>query len=89
MLRIRARLFRAGKELGFKSPVWQRGFSELRVFDAVGCARVREYIERNPVKRGLALNPAEYVYSSANGVFKLDDVPQGQAHIIAAMGRHV
>jgi putative transposase len=69
--------FRAGKELGFKSPVWQRGFSEVRIFDAVGCARVREYIERNPVKRGLALNPAEYVYSSANGVFKLDDVPQG------------
>jgi putative transposase len=69
--------FRAGKELGFRSPVWQRGFSEMRIFDAVGCARVREYIERNPVKRGLALNPAEYVYSSANGVFKLDEVPQG------------
>jgi hypothetical protein len=49
----------------------------VRIFDAVGCARVREYIERNPVKRGLALNPAEYIYSSANGLFKLDDVPQG------------
>jgi putative transposase len=69
--------FRAGKELGFKSPVWQRGFSEMRIFDAVGCARVREYIDQNPVKRGLALNPTEYAYSSANVVFELDDVPQG------------
>ena len=25
--------FRAGKELGFKPPVWERGFSEVRVHD--------------------------------------------------------
>jgi putative transposase len=69
--------FRAGRQLGFRPPVWQRGFSELRIYDAVGFGRVREYIDRNPVKRGVALNPAEYVYSSANCAFELDDVPQG------------
>jgi putative transposase len=69
--------FRAGKELGLKSPVWQRGFSEMRIFDPVGCARVREYITENPVKLGLAITAAGYEYSSASGQFDLDDVPQG------------
>jgi putative transposase len=69
--------FRAGKELGFKPPVWQRGFSEMRIFDAVGCARVREYISENPVKLGLAITAAGYEYSHASGQFDLDDVPQG------------
>jgi hypothetical protein len=26
--------FRAGKELGFRAPVWQRGFSEVRIYDS-------------------------------------------------------
>jgi len=26
--------FRAGKELGMRSPVWQKGFSEVRISDA-------------------------------------------------------
>jgi putative transposase len=82
--------FRAGKELGFRSPVWQRGFSEMRIFDAVGCARVREYIAENPVKLGVAITAAGYEYSSASGQFDLDDVPQGlKPNVIEAIGRHV
>jgi putative transposase len=82
--------FRAGKELGFKSPVWQRGFSEARIFDAVGFARVREYIAENPVKLGLAITAPGYEYSSASGQFDLDDVPQWlKPNIIEAIGRHV
>jgi putative transposase len=69
--------FRAGKELGFRPPLWQRGFSEVRIFDAVAFARVREYIAENPVKRGLAITSVEYEYSSASGEFDLDDVPRG------------
>jgi hypothetical protein len=62
----------------------------VRIFDPMGFARVREYIDKNPVRRGLALNPAEYVYSSANCVFELDDVPQGLKPLISgAVGRHV
>jgi hypothetical protein len=49
----------------------------MRIFDAVGCARVREYIAENPVKLGLAITVAGYEYSSASGQFDLDDVPQG------------
>jgi hypothetical protein len=26
--------FRAGKELGMRSPIWQKGFSEVRITDA-------------------------------------------------------
>jgi putative transposase len=58
--------FRAGKELGLRAPVWQRGLSEARVYDSEHFARVKEYIARNPVKRGLAANPAEYLDSSAH-----------------------
>jgi putative transposase len=69
--------FRAGKELGFRPPVWQRGFSEVRIYDPLAYARARQYIALNPVKRGLTVAAAEYAYSSANGAFELDEVPQG------------
>jgi putative transposase len=69
--------FRAGKELGFSAPVWQRGFSEVRIYDSQAIERVKEYIALNPVKRGMAANPAEYLYSSAHGGSELDEVPQG------------
>lgn len=41
--------FRAGKELGLKAPIWQRGFSEVRVLDAATAARAGQYIRNNPV----------------------------------------
>jgi putative transposase len=69
--------FRAGRELGFRPPVWQRGFSEVRISDAIAFANVCEYIAQNPVKRKLTLTAAEYVYSSASSRFELDEVPQG------------
>jgi REP-associated tyrosine transposase len=34
--------FRAGRELGFKAPVWQKGFSEVRILDAEAYRRVAE-----------------------------------------------
>src|SRR5689334_9555094 len=39
--------FRAGRELGFRSPVWQKGFSESRVTDAEQYAGIRNYIREN------------------------------------------
>jgi putative transposase len=69
--------FRGGRELGFRPPVWQRGFSEVRVQDPEGLARVQQYIAENPVGRGLAQSPAEYAYSSTGGQFEVDEVPQG------------
>jgi len=68
--------FRAGKELGFHSPVWERGFSESRVTDADSLLRVRDYIADNPVKNGLVKTANEYAYCSSHPGFVLDDVPQ-------------
>jgi putative transposase len=69
--------FRAGRELGFKPPVWERGFSEVRIYGSQAIARVREYIAQNPVKRRLVRSPTEYAYSSSNARFEVDEVPQG------------
>jgi putative transposase len=68
--------FRAGRELGFCAPVWQRGFSEIRILDAPTFLKTRAYIHANPVKRGLAAAPAEYEFSSARSGFELDAPPQ-------------
>jgi putative transposase len=69
--------FRAGKELELKSPIWQRGFSESRVLDAVAAVRARDYVRNNPVAAGLARVASEYPYSSAYPGFALDPLPQG------------
>src|SRR5207302_10345022 len=45
--------FRAGRVLRFRAPVWQKGFSEVRILDAEGFLRTSEYIRNNPVVRHL------------------------------------
>jgi putative transposase len=44
--------YRAKKELGFRPEIWQRGFSDERVWDRESFLRHRKYIEGNPVKAG-------------------------------------
>jgi putative transposase len=68
--------FRAGRELGFRAPVWQKGFSEVRVNEREAFAGISEYIQANPVKRFLAAASSEYPYSSANPQFEMDPPPQ-------------
>jgi putative transposase len=68
--------FRAGRELGFRAPVWQKGFSEIRVRQREAFLEMREYIQANPVKRFLVTNAADYPYSSAHPEFDLDPPPQ-------------
>ena len=68
--------FRAGRELGFRAPVWQKGFSEIRLQDSDGFLKVREYIHANPVKHLLATVSSDYPYSSAHSGFELDAPPQ-------------
>jgi putative transposase len=68
--------FRAGRELGFRSPVWQKGFSEVRVTSAEAVPGIRAYIQSNPVKRFLAQAPPDYQYSSAHPGYELDALPQ-------------
>lgn len=66
---------RAGKELGIKTPCWQKGFSEIRVFDSDAFANQREYIRKNPVEAHLVRGVEEYPYSSAQ-VADLDAMPE-------------
>jgi putative transposase len=64
--------FRAGRELGFSAPVWQKGFWEVRVNERAAFSKMREYIHSNPVKRFLATASADYLYSSSRPDFELD-----------------
>ncbi len=68
--------FRAGRELGFRAPVWQKGFSEIRVYERDAYIGMSEYIHANPVKRFLVTANADYPYSSAHSGFELDPPPQ-------------
>ena len=68
--------FRAGKELGMRAPVWQKGFSEARVQDEEPFMARRTYIRNNPVAALLAEEAEKYVYSSAYDNFELDAPPQ-------------
>jgi putative transposase len=69
--------FRAGRELGFRAPIWQKGFSEVRVLDADAFLRTAEYIRNNPVARHLVDEAEQFPYSSAYPGFELDPAPQG------------
>ena len=69
--------FQAGREQGIGSPVWQKGFSEVRVLDAEAYCGIAEYIRNNPVRRGLISGASDFPHSSAYAGFELDSVPQG------------
>jgi putative transposase len=67
--------FRAGKDLGLKAPVWQKGFSEVRVFDWNMFQNQRDYIHNNPVRAKLAASAEQYPYGSAYDPSDLDPPP--------------
>jgi putative transposase len=69
--------FRAGKELGFHPPVWQRGFSEVRVLDIASFEQHVRYTHENPIRARLASSAQEFPFSSAAPGFELDPAPQG------------
>ena len=56
--------------------VWQPSYYEHRVRDADEYARMRDYIQQNPVRRRLADGATGYPYSSANTQRRLDEVPE-------------
>ncbi len=62
-------------QLGRMGEVWQRGFTDHRVRDAVDFDAHRGYVHENPVKRGLVVSSSEYRYCSAFPGFKLDSWP--------------
>src|SRR5260370_14543170 len=68
--------FRVKRELDFHGEIWEKSFYDRRVRDWEEYSAFRQYIHRNPVKKGLALVPEEYSYSSARPGLALDAVPQ-------------
>jgi putative transposase len=68
--------FRAVRELGFKAPVWQKGFSEVRVLESEAFSRMKAYIRNNPVRARLADRPEDYAPSSAKLELRIDPPPQ-------------
>lgn len=54
--------YRLKKELGYGGEVWQRGFSEVSVYDESSFKAHREYFAQNPVKACLVNSPEEYPY---------------------------
>jgi putative transposase len=66
--------FRSGRDLGFKAPVWQKGFSEIRVFDSDAFQNQAQYIRNNPVEAHLVRAAEEYPYSSVQSA-ELDPMP--------------
>ena len=67
--------YRAGKDLGVISPVWQKGFSEVRVFDADVFENQLEYTHQNPVRAQLVERAELYPYSSAGDLSQIDPAP--------------
>ena len=68
--------YRVRKELNFTGEIWQPSYYDRRVRDLEEYFSFRDYIRRNPAKKGLARLPEEYVYSSAAPGLELDSIPQ-------------
>ena len=69
--------YRARKELGIASEIWQRGYVDHRVRDSNDYAQHRNYIRANPVRAHLANAAEEFRYGSAFAGYELDAVPRG------------
>jgi putative transposase len=54
--------YRLKKELGYLGEVWQRGFSEVSVYEESSLNAHRAYIAQNPARAGLVSLPEEYPY---------------------------
>jgi putative transposase len=68
--------FRAKKELGSSMEIWQRGFSDHRIRDLEDYEIHVNYINRNPVGKGLAERAMDYPYCTAFPGCEKDEVPQ-------------
>jgi len=68
--------FRAKRELGFGGEIWEKSYHDRRVRDWQEYSVFRQYIQLNPVKKGLAGIAEEYPHSSAKAEMALDAVPQ-------------
>jgi putative transposase len=64
-----------GTIIGRDQEIWQPGFTDHRIRDAMDFIHHRNYIHRNPVERHIVADPFMYRYCSAYPGFKLDAWP--------------
>src|SRR5215469_16374191 len=67
--------YRAKKELNFNREIWEKGYNEHRIRDAVEYEQHVDYVWKNPVKAGLVERLEEYLYSSARLRDEVDPAP--------------
>ena len=65
------------KQRGGRMEIWQPGFHGTTIRDAADYLSRLRYIQQNPVVAGLAVNAADWVWSSASQRYRLDPIPQG------------
>ena len=66
--------YRARSELGLKGEIWQRGFTDKRIWDAQQFSATRAYIHNIPVQSRMSMTAEEYPFSSAHPKYRN---PQG------------
>ena len=69
--------YRVKRELGSNMEIWQKGFSDHRIRDAIDYRIHQIYIQQNPIRKRLCERAEGYSYSSARPGFDLDTAPQG------------
>ena len=57
----------ANKALGRTEPFWEREYWDTKMRDEAQLHRARRYIQNNPTKAKLVLDPADWPWSSATG----------------------
>lgn len=67
---------RIGKLRGSKSEIWQVGFHDWTIRDGDDWNAKVQYIHENPVRARLVQRAGDWLYSSANGPFRLDEAPE-------------
>ena len=60
-----------------KMQIWQAGFHESRIRDAIDYRSKSDYIRFNPVVAKLVEQPQDWSFGSASGKYALDPIPQG------------
>jgi len=68
--------FQAGKLFEIHGPIWQKSYLDRRVRNATECTGYLNYIHQNPVRAEIVSRAHEFLYSSANRNFQLDELPQ-------------
>jgi len=64
-----------------KMQIWQVGFHDWTIRDANDWQIKVEYIHTNPVRAKLVQRPEDWPYSSANGKFSVDPIPDKFLHL--------